>query len=44
MLNSMKHTRETIILWTAAFGAAVAAFAFAIAVINLLLHHGAGSS
>jgi hypothetical protein len=44
MINgSMKQKRETIILWTAALGAAVAASAFAVAVIKLVLHHSGGS-
>ena len=43
IVRSMKHKLETIILWAVAFGAAVAASAFAVAVIKLLLHHSPAS-
>ena len=43
-MNHMDKKREMIMLWTAALGAAVAVSAFAVVVINLLLHHSSGTS
>lgn len=43
-MNHMDKKREMMMLWTVALGAVMAVSAFAVVVIDLLLHHGSGSS